>query len=210
MKPRAIIALALMLAFAGLGAWIWIGRDVAVPPEPAAATDAITVETVPTVSGDASRPAEKQPDVIFPTPTPQAPGRVASAVVPGMPMVRTTPTPQPPPRGAEAARPPSRKEPVIEGKAELEQVRTMLRDFRTRLGENPVGSNAEIMRAVMGGNEVRARLGPPDGQSLNEQGELLDSWGKPYFFHQVSKDSMEIRSAGPDGKMWTTDDLVTK
>lgn len=86
----------------------------------------------------------------------------------------------------------------------------MIRDFRTRLGENPVGDNAEIMKAVMGGNPVNARLGPPAGQSLNEQGELVDRWGTPYFFHQLSKDSMEIRSAGPDRILWTPDDLVTK
>ena len=86
----------------------------------------------------------------------------------------------------------------------------MLRDFRTRMGENPVGSNAEIMKAVMGGNEVKARLGPPEGQELNEQGELLDHWGTPYFFHQLSKNSTEVRSAGPDRKMWTSDDLITK
>lgn len=86
----------------------------------------------------------------------------------------------------------------------------MLRDFRTRMGENPVGSNAEIMKALMGGNPVGARLGPIDGQGINEQGELVDRWGTPYFFHQLSKNSMEVRSAGPDRKMWTADDLVAK
>lgn len=86
----------------------------------------------------------------------------------------------------------------------------MLRDFRTRMGENPVGSNAEIMRAVMGGNEAKANLGPPPGQQVNEKGELVDRWGTPYFFHQVSKNSMEIRSAGPDARLWTADDVVTK
>ncbi len=129
--------------------------------------------------------------------------------MPGAPLVRSTPTPQPPP-GAEPAHLPTRKETIVDGKAELEQVRTMLRDFRTRLGANPVGSNAEIMRAIMGGNDVGARLGPPEGQGLNAAGELVDKWGTPYFFHQMSKTTMEIRSAGPDAKMWTADDLVTK
>ena len=92
----------------------------------------------------------------------------------------------------------------------MEAVQFMFRDFRTRMGENPVGTNAEIMRAVMGGNPAKARLGPPEGQSLNEQGELIDKWGNPYFFHQMSKDKMEIRSAGPDAKMWTNDDVVAQ
>lgn len=127
-------------------------------------------------------------------------------------MARTT-TPEPgqgtkiaPSAGASRQRP----EPDVEGRAEVEGVRLMLGAFRTRLGENPVGSNAEIMRAVMGGNPANARLGPPEGQSLNEKGELVDRWGTPYFFHQVSKAEMEIRSAGPDRTMWTPDDLVTK
>ncbi|MEQ1861941.1 MAG: hypothetical protein ABMA13_18635 [Chthoniobacteraceae bacterium] len=96
-----------------------------------------------------------------------------------------------------------------EGTHELEEVRTMFRDFRTRLGENPIGSNAEMMKAIMGGNEAGARLGPPPGQGINENGELMDRWGTAYFFHQLSKDRMEVRSAGADRKMWTVDDLVT-
>jgi hypothetical protein len=109
---------------------------------------------------------------------------------------------------APAAKPGPAPKPEPEGRAEVESVRLMFRDYRTRMGENPVGTNAEIMKAVMGGNPVNARLGPPEGQSLNEQGELVDKWGTPYFFHQMSKDHMEIRSAGPDRKMWTSDDVV--
>jgi len=86
----------------------------------------------------------------------------------------------------------------------------MFRDYRTRMGGNPVGTNAEIMKAIMGDNPVQARLGPPAGQTLNEQGELLDRWGQRYFFHQLSKDQMEIRSAGADRQMWTGDDVVGK
>jgi hypothetical protein len=93
---------------------------------------------------------------------------------------------------------------------EVDNVQFMLRDFRTRMGENPVGSNAEIMRAVMGANPAKARLGPPEGQGLNPEGELIDKWGTPYFFHQLSKDKMEVRSAGPDKVMWTQDDILAQ
>ena len=93
---------------------------------------------------------------------------------------------------------------------ELEQVRLMLRDYRTLMRENPVGSNAEIMAALMGGNPKHARLGPPGGEGLNEKGELMDRWGTPYFFHQMSATVMEIHSAGPDKRMWTSDDVVVK
>lgn len=114
------------------------------------------------------------------------------------------------PRSPEAVAPaaPPRSVTQPEARADIENVGLMFRDFRTRMGGNPVGSNAEIMKAVMGGNSAQARLGPPDGQTLNEEGELVDRWGTPYFFHQLSKNSMEIRSAGPDRIMWTRDDLI--
>jgi len=86
----------------------------------------------------------------------------------------------------------------------------MFRDYRTITGENPVGTNAEIMKSVMGGNPKGAMLGPPEGQLVNENGELIDRWGTPYFFHQLTKDLMEIHSAGPDRRMWTDDDIVGK
>ena len=93
---------------------------------------------------------------------------------------------------------------------EVDKVSLMIRDYRTIADENPVGTNAEIMAAVMGGNRRQAKLGPPEGMQLNEKGELIDRWGTPYFFHQLSRDQMEIRSAGADKVMWTDDDAVTK
>jgi hypothetical protein len=86
----------------------------------------------------------------------------------------------------------------------------MVRDYRTFARENPVGTNAEIMEAVMGKNAKGAQFGPPEGMQLNEKGELVDRWGTPYFFHQLSRDHMEIRSAGADKVMWTEDDAVVK
>jgi hypothetical protein len=93
---------------------------------------------------------------------------------------------------------------------DIDNVQFTLRDFRTRLGGNPTGTNAEIMKTMMGDNIVQARFGPAEGQRLNDNGELTDRWGTPYFFHQLSKNEMEIRSAGPDHSMWTADDIVSK
>ncbi len=93
---------------------------------------------------------------------------------------------------------------------EIDRVSLMIRDYRTIAGENPVGTNAEIMAATMGDNPKQAKLGPPEGVKLNEKGELLDRWDTPYFFHQLSRDHMEIRSAGADKVMWTEDDPVIK
>jgi len=91
---------------------------------------------------------------------------------------------------------------------ELQKVRAMIASYHTLMGQNPVGTNAEIMKALMGGNPHQATLGPPPGQVLDAKGELIDPWGTPYFFHQLSGDDMEIHSAGPDKVMWTQDDLV--
>lgn len=93
---------------------------------------------------------------------------------------------------------------------DVTRVRHMISDFHTLMGENPVGTNAEIMKQMTGGNSHQATLGPPEGLTLNAEGELVDPWGTPYFFHQLSRDQMEVRSAGPDKEMWTADDVVAR
>lgn len=110
-----------------------------------------------------------------------------------------TPVAPPPRRAADAG-------PEIE--ADFDQIQLMFRDYRTLAGGNPVGTNAEIMKTIMGDNPKSARLGPPEGQKINEKGELIDHWGVPYFFHQLTRDVMEIRSAGPDRRLWNEDDIV--
>jgi hypothetical protein len=93
----------------------------------------------------------------------------------------------------------------------LENVRRAVRNYGDRFGGNPVGSNAEITRALGGENPGQVNfLNPEAGMRVNDQGEMIDAWGTPYFFHQLSGTVMEIHSAGPDKIMWTADDLVTK
>src|ERR1041384_810127 len=82
--------------------------------------------------------------------------------------------------------------------AEMEPVKFVVRDFRAALGENPVGNNAEITKALMGANRKKTRLLDTAAVRLNDKGELVDHWDTPYFFHQISAQEMEIRSAGPD------------
>ena len=86
----------------------------------------------------------------------------------------------------------------------------MLQEFRNSLGENPVGTNAEITKALLGDNLKQVRLTLPKGSSVNDAGEMCDARGIPFFFHQLSGTEMEIRSAGGDEQMWTDDDIVTK
>jgi hypothetical protein len=93
----------------------------------------------------------------------------------------------------------------------LENMRRAIRNYGSRFGGNPVGTNPEITRALAGENPKQVDfLSADDGLRVNSAGELVDPWGTPYFFHQLSGTEMEIHSAGPDKKMWTADDLVTR
>jgi hypothetical protein len=136
------------------------------------------------------------PKLALPTPEPpQAP-----------PLAVVAPPPIPPDL------PPPKEQVVISPEAcrDIDNLQFVLRDFRARLGSNPVGTNAEIVRRLQGSNAANVRFDFPEGQTLNEKGELLDRWGTPYFFHQLSAKEMEIRSAGPDRKLYTSDDIVMK
>lgn len=92
----------------------------------------------------------------------------------------------------------------------LENLRTSIRQYGALFGGNPVGTNPEITKALQGENPKHLNFLKADGNRVNGNGELVDVWGTPYFFHQLSGTEMEIRSAGPDKRMWTQDDLVIK
>ena len=95
-------------------------------------------------------------------------------------------------------------------RSDLEIVNQLLEAFRTNFlaAGNPVGDNAEITAALTGRNKLRTAFIPPRHVAINSRGELCDRWGTPFFFHQNSGTQMEIRSAGPDRKLWSTDDVV--
>jgi hypothetical protein len=88
----------------------------------------------------------------------------------------------------------------------LQTVEQVISFYRRGLGENPVGQNEDIVTALLGENPKRAAYLPADCPAI-KGGKLLDPWGTPYWFHPVSRDRMEIRSAGPDRDLFTSDDL---
>jgi hypothetical protein len=93
----------------------------------------------------------------------------------------------------------------------LGNLRNAVGQYGSRFGGNPVGTNLEITKALNGENPKQVKfLSAESGLRINALGELVDYWGTPFFFHQLSGTEMELRSAGPDRVMWTTDDLVTK
>ena len=93
----------------------------------------------------------------------------------------------------------------------LENVNRAIRQYGVLFGGNPVGTNPEITAALNGGNPKQINFIKPEaGMRINENGELVDAWGTPFFFHQLSGSETEIHSAGPDKIMWTSDDLVAR
>ena len=94
--------------------------------------------------------------------------------------------------------------------SDLRIVLDVIEAFRTNFPKegNPVGTNSEITATLSGGNRFRLALIPPRHSAINPRGELCDRWGTPFFFHAESATRMEVRSAGPDRKMWTDDDVV--
>ncbi len=73
---------------------------------------------------------------------------------------------------------------------------------------NPVGSNAEITASLQGRNAAAVAFLPRGHPAVNADGELCDRWGTPFFFHAESARRMEIRSAGPDRRLWSNDDVI--
>jgi hypothetical protein len=93
----------------------------------------------------------------------------------------------------------------------LRNVRRAVHQFGEMFNGNPVGTNPEITAALSGKNPKQINfIDNNAGMRVNDQGEMIDPWGTPYFFHQISGSEMEIHSAGPDRIMWTADDLVAQ
>jgi hypothetical protein len=180
------------------------GKKDAPPPTPAPASIKSTAQA------EAESALKPTP---IPGPQPQPADSIAStpSTPPSTPSI--TPATKPPAIDPGDAPPPVPPKTATPADREntfrvLENVQFALRDFRSALGENPVGTNAEITSSLLGSNLKQVKIPLPDGATLNGAGELCDPWGTPFFFHQQSGTKMEIRSAGFDRKLYTADDVV--
>jgi hypothetical protein len=73
--------------------------------------------------------------------------------------------------------------------------------------DRPLGANEDWARALRGMNPAQQRFLADSSRALNAQHQLVDRWGTPLFFHAVGRGQYQIRSAGPDKKLWTDDDI---
>lgn len=86
-------------------------------------------------------------------------------------------------------------------------IRQYLRILHGKQGP-PIGDDMDLAHALTGHNPMKAVLIPPGNQALSPDGHLRDRWGTPYFIHPIGYGAYEVRSAGPDRKMFTSDDVV--
>lgn len=197
MNPRVLVPLLVLVLGAALAGY-WLASQGQRPPPASSAV----------VSAPDAKPPPAQPP-----PSPEPAAMAARPAEPAEPqMVLPAPKPAGEPASARALRlNPSPPDPLADDPArqEAEAIALNIRQYMLRFGGNPVGTNAEIVAELNGGNPKNARYLPSELMRLNDQGELIDRWGTPYFFHQEASDKMEVRSAGPDKKLFTSDDLVS-
>lgn len=99
-------------------------------------------------------------------------------------------------------------DPTTDIKADLDAIEQILASYRVALGSNPVGNNVEITAQLAGHNRRHLAPLPQNSGAINQLGELVDRWGTPFFFHALSARQMEVRSAGPDRELYTSDDVA--
>lgn len=90
---------------------------------------------------------------------------------------------------------------------DLDLIDQIFAAYRLVYRENPVGTeNFEFVAPLLGDNPKQVIFIPRDHPAVKDN-TLHDRWGAPYHFHPLSGQKLDIRSAGPDGKLWTDDDL---
>jgi hypothetical protein len=184
MKKHLAAAVVLLLLALALAHFFRVTNTASSPPAP---------NTAPVAAQNANS--------LRPPPVASAPG---AGNPPGTtaPSGRSAPSNLPAPDSPAALIPPE----IV-----LQNVERMVRQYGQMFGGNPVGTNPEITSQLSGNNPKHINfLNPEAGLRINNESELVDAWGTPYFFHQISGTEMEIHSAGPDKIMWTRDDLVVK
>ncbi len=94
---------------------------------------------------------------------------------------------------------------------DVDLLHTLLRQYLRRLGRRealPLGNDSDLAKVLGGQNPMKYASLPPNHPAFAPDGRLRDRWGTPYFVHPLAPGSFEIRSAGPDRKLFTSDDLI--
>lgn len=70
-----------------------------------------------------------------------------------------------------------------------------------------LGFNEDLARALTD-RETLGDAALPATHPALVGGRLIDRWGTPWQIHPLSADIIQLRSAGPDQRLYTADDLV--
>lgn len=79
--------------------------------------------------------------------------------------------------------------------------------FRNEYQTFPTGSQAQVIAALSNNNPRRTHFLEIRSDAMNKRGEFCDPWQTPYRITTTGT-NLEVRSAGPDRKFGTPDDLV--
>ena len=87
-----------------------------------------------------------------------------------------------------------------------------LQKYKEVVGSYPLGSNAEIAKALKGQNSKNVIILVGRKNELNEKGEIVDPWGVPLRIY-FADTGVLIRSAGPnrrfdDSTVMEADDFI--
>lgn len=95
---------------------------------------------------------------------------------------------------------------------DVENLFVGLQKYKERVGNYPVGGNAEVAKALQGDNSKNIIILVGRKTELNEKGEYVDPWGTPLRIY-FSQENILIRSAGAnrrfdDSTVLEADDFI--
>ncbi len=76
--------------------------------------------------------------------------------------------------------------------------------------DRPLSANEEWSAALRGKRPGTEPWLSDPSPLFDSRKRLIDRWQTPLIFHALGGKQWEIRSAGPDRKPWTSDDLIEK
>mgnify|MGYP007101551542 CR=1 FL=1 len=85
-----------------------------------------------------------------------------------------------------------------------------LAEYHKEIGEYPDGNSAQVAAALLGENpKQKSFLLPQFRNFLDESGQVLDSWKRPYRADRQEDSSVHFRSAGKNGTFDDDDDVTS-
>ena len=80
---------------------------------------------------------------------------------------------------------------------DMENLFAGLQKYKEYVGSYPVGSNADVVKALKGANPKSVIILVGRKNELNEKGEYVDPWGTPMRIY-FSDSGVLVRSGGPN------------